>query len=44
MRERGVELFVPHWDKELTLDREETDVAHSQMMGFKDKAGNPVLR
>ena len=39
---KGTGAFVPEWDKELPLDREETDVAHKQVAVYKGKGGNPV--
>lgn len=36
-------VFVPKWDKELSLDREETNMAHRQMVVYKGAKGNPVL-
>ena len=42
-RERGWE-YLSQRDKGLPLHRGETDMAHSQMTGYKGKMGNPVLR
>ena len=40
-REGGKGIFALE-DKELPLDREETDVAHRQMAVYKGEMGNPV--
>lgn len=44
MEGKGEGVFVPEGDKELPLDREETDVAHRKMPIYKGKGGNPCVR
>ena len=39
----GTGMFVPEWDKELPLDREEADLAHRQMAIYKGTRGNPCM-
>lgn len=39
---RGKEVFIPE-DKELSLEREQTDAAYRQMVVYNCKTGNPVL-
>lgn len=39
----GGGVFVPGWDKGLSLDREETDRTHRKMVVCKITKGKPVL-
>ena len=39
----GGKRYLSQWDKGLSLDREETDVAHRQMAVYKGKEGNLML-